>query len=177
MAILFNTQRLAARDWAPDDAAGAFAVYGDPKVSSWLVPAMSRIADEAAMKSVLDAWAEAQPNLAVPAGRWALVERESDRVVGGLSLRLLPPDDQDLEIGWQLAPEFWGRGLATEGGRALAEWSFRQGAEELFAVVGPGNHRGAATAKRIGMEWVGETDKYYGRTLQVYRLRPADLWH
>jgi hypothetical protein len=27
------------------------------------------------------------------------------------------------------------------------------------------------------MEWVGETDKYYARTLQVYRLRPADLWH
>jgi hypothetical protein len=25
------------------------------------------------------------------------------------------------------------------------------------------------------MEWVGETDKYFGLTLQVYRLRPADL--
>ena len=175
MATLFTTHRLAARDWAPDDAAGAYSVYGDPKVSSWLVPAMSRIADESAMKSVLDAWAQA--SLPAPAGRWALVERESDRVVGGLSLRLLPPYDQDLEIGWQLAPEFWGRGYATEAGRALAEWSFRQGAEELFAVVGPGNHRGAATAKRIGMDWVGETDKYYERTLQVYRLRPADLWH
>jgi [ribosomal protein S5]-alanine N-acetyltransferase len=175
MAILFTTQRLAGRDWAPDDAPGAFAVYGDAKVSSWLVPAMSRIVDESAMKCVLDAWVEAQPHLVAPAGRWALVERESDRVVGGLTLRLLPPYDQDIEIGWQLAPEFWGRGYATEAGRALAEWSFRQGAEELFAVVGPGNHRGAATAKRIGMEWVGETDKYYERTLQVYRLRPADL--
>jgi len=25
------------------------------------------------------------------------------------------------------------------------------------------------------MEWVGETGKYFGLTLQVYRLRPADL--
>jgi hypothetical protein len=25
------------------------------------------------------------------------------------------------------------------------------------------------------MEWVGETDKYYGLTLQVYRLREGDL--
>jgi len=25
------------------------------------------------------------------------------------------------------------------------------------------------------MEWVGETDKYFGLTLQVYRLWPADL--
>ena len=39
----------------------------------------------------------------------------------------------------------------------------------------PGNSRAAATARRNGMSWVGETDKYYGLTLQVYRLRPADL--
>jgi hypothetical protein len=25
------------------------------------------------------------------------------------------------------------------------------------------------------MDWVGETDKYFGLTLQVYRLRPGDL--
>jgi hypothetical protein len=25
------------------------------------------------------------------------------------------------------------------------------------------------------MEWVGETQKYYGLTLQVYRLRRGDL--
>jgi hypothetical protein len=25
------------------------------------------------------------------------------------------------------------------------------------------------------MEWVGETDKYYERTLQVYRIREGDV--
>ena len=25
------------------------------------------------------------------------------------------------------------------------------------------------------MQWVGETTKYYGLRLQVYRIRPADL--
>jgi hypothetical protein len=25
------------------------------------------------------------------------------------------------------------------------------------------------------MEWVGETNKYYGLRLQVFRLRPSDL--
>jgi hypothetical protein len=29
--------------------------------------------------------------------------------------------------------------------------------------------------RRLGMEWVGETDKYHSLRLQVYRLRPADL--
>jgi len=25
------------------------------------------------------------------------------------------------------------------------------------------------------MQWVGETEKYYGMRMQVFRLRPADL--
>ncbi len=175
MAVLLTTPRLAIRDWASDDAEPAFAVYGDGRVAPWLLPAMSRVPDVAAMRCVLEAWVEAQPHLIAPAGRWAVVDRETDEVVGGVSLRLLPPYDQDLEVGWQLAPRHWGKGLAAEAGRALVEWSFAQGVEELFAVVGSGNRRGAETARRVGMEWVGETDKYYDRLLQVYRIRPGDL--
>ena len=47
--------------------------------------------------------------------------------------------------------------------------------EEVFAVVRPTNKRAAFMARRIGMEWVGETDKYYDLPLHVYRLRSADL--
>jgi hypothetical protein len=51
----------------------------------------------------------------------------------------------------------------------------RQGAGEVFAVVRPANKRAEATVRRIGMDWVGETGKYYDLRLQVFRLRPADL--
>lgn len=37
------------------------------------------------------------------------------------------------------------------------------------------NERAAGTARRIGMQWVGETDKYYETRLNVYRLWPSDL--
>jgi RimJ/RimL family protein N-acetyltransferase len=39
----------------------------------------------------------------------------------------------------------------------------------------PQNRRACATARRLGMEWVGETDKYYGLSMQVYRIRAAEL--
>jgi hypothetical protein len=45
----------------------------------------------------------------------------------------------------------------------------------MFAVVRLGNARGVATARRVGMKWVGETDKYYDLALQIYRLTAADL--
>jgi len=41
--------------------------------------------------------------------------------------------------------------------------------------VRPANTRAMATVRRIGMEWVGETEKYHGLRLQEYRLRPGDL--
>ena len=87
----------------------------------------------------------------------------------------LPPEGDDLEIGWQLAPEVWGQGYAAEAGHALAHYAFSHGEDEVFAVVRPQNTRGVATAGRVGMEWVGETDKYYDLQLQVFRMRKGDI--
>jgi RimJ/RimL family protein N-acetyltransferase len=81
----------------------------------------------------------------------------------------------DLEIGWQITPSAWGHGYGAEAGHAVAHQAFANGVSEVFAVVRLGNTRGVATARRVGMEWVGETDKYYGLTLQIYRLTAADL--
>lgn len=70
---------------------------------------------------------------------------------------------------------YWGTATPPEAARLLAGWAFAQGADELFAIVRPGNSRGAAMAQRVGMERTGESDKYYDLHLQVYRLRPDDL--
>ena len=95
-------------------------------------------------------------------------------MIGGATLLPLPPDDE-YEIGWQLQRDAWGHGYATETGRALAGWAFEQGLEQVIAVVRPANVRAMATVRRIGMEWIGETEKYHNLRLQQYRLRPADL--
>jgi RimJ/RimL family protein N-acetyltransferase len=97
-------------------------------------------------------------------------------LIGGVALLPLPPGRTDLEIGWQVAPTLWGHGYGAEAGHAVAHQAFTNvGVSEVFAVVRPGNHRGVATARRVGMEWVGETDKYYNLTLEIYRLSKADL--
>ena len=109
-----------------------------------------------------------------PAGRWAVELRQDGQVIGGATLLPLQPDDE-FEVGWQLNPEAWGRGYATESGLALARWAFSQDIDQVIALVRPANTRAAATVRRIGMEWAGETEKYHDLRLQEYRLRPADL--
>ena len=175
MEIPLKTARLVIRDWTVDDAEAAFAVYGAEDVTHWLTPAMDRVGDLGAMRAVLNAWQETQPNLVPPRGRWAVERREDGKVIGGLGIRLLPPFEEDLELSWQLSPEVWGQGYASEAATALIKWAFTQDTDELFAVARPNNTRAIAVAKRLGMQWVGETDKYYNLRLQVYRVRPTDL--
>lgn len=169
------TRRLILRSWRRADAETALEVYGDAEVARWLSPAMDRPQDIRAMSQILARWADDEERLVPPAGRWAIERREDSRLIGGAILLPLPPDDRDIELGWQLHRAAWGHGYATEAGQALAQWAFDQGLDELLAVVRPANKRAAAAVRRIGMEWVGETDKYYDLRLQVFRLRPADL--
>lgn len=168
-----TTRRLVMRPWQDADAEPALAVYGVEEVTRWLSPAMSRVPDPTTMRSVIQGWLAQE--LEAPQRRWAVELKETGELVGGAALLPLPPDGIDSEIGWQLAPTWWGRGFGAEAGHAVAHYAFERGVDELFAVVRPRNQRGAATAKSIGMEWVGETEKYYQLRLQVYRLRPGEL--
>ena len=175
MGTLVATDRLVVRDWSDDDAQAALAIYGSPDVAHWLTPAMDRVADSTQMRSVLRSWRREQEDLLTPQGSWAVERVEDGAVVGGLMIRTLPPTGNDLELSWQLAPAAWGKGYAAEAARAVAGWAFTQEIDELFAVSRPTNSRAIATATRIGMQWVGETTKYYDLRLQVYRIRPGDL--
>jgi RimJ/RimL family protein N-acetyltransferase len=168
------TERLVLRPWTLDDAEAARGAYGASEVARWLVPAMDRVLDAAAMRLVLQQWVAEDARLQPPAGRWAIELREDGRLIGGATLLPLPPDDE-YEIGWQLDPQAWGHGYATETGLALARWAFEQGIEQVIALVRPANSRAMAMVRRLGMEWVGETEKYHDLRLQQFRLRPADL--
>ncbi len=174
MAEQLVTERLILRQWTGDDAGAALSSYGDSDVARWLAPAMDKVGDEAAMRVVLQQWMAEDERMLTPGGRWAIQLREDGRVIGGATLLPLPPDDE-YEIGWQLNQDAWGHGYATETGTALARRAFEQGLEQVIAVVRPANTRAIAVVRRIGMEWIGETEKYHHLRLQVYRLRPADL--
>jgi len=168
-----RSPRLRLRPWSSADAPAALAIYGSEDVTRWLSPAMQKVDDLPTMEAVIADWL-VEP-LPAPAGRWAMELAETGELVGSTVLLPLPPGGEDLQIGWQLAPKHWGQGLAAEAGHAVAHFAFESGVEELFAVARPRNERGAGTARSIGMEWVGESEKYFDLRLHVYRLRKGEL--
>ncbi|GAA3541636.1 GNAT family N-acetyltransferase [Kribbella ginsengisoli] len=167
-----ETERLLLRPWRDTDADDALGIYGDEEVTRWLTPAMAWVPDVQTMRDVLRRW---QTEDVVPASHWAVERRDTGQIVGGAALVHLAPW-KDLEIAWHLGRRSWGHGYATEAGNALTRWAMhRGGVDEVFALIGPDNTRAAATAQRIGMEWLGETDDYHHRRLELYRVRHQDL--
>ena len=173
MTRTLTADRLTLRAWRVDDAAAALETYGDADVAARLIPTMDQVRDLAAMRVLIQQWIAEDARLAAPAGRWA-VEHDG-HVIGGAFLLPLPPGDEDLEIGWHLTPPAVDDGHADAAMFALASWAFSHEADEVFAVVRPENTQTTATVRQNGMHWVGETTKYFGLELQVFRLRKADL--
>jgi RimJ/RimL family protein N-acetyltransferase len=70
-------------------------------------------------------------------GRWAAIGNSTGRFLGWFSLAM--PDHDDLDeanLGYRLQREVWGRGLATEGARALVDTAFTAlGLRRVFATT------------------------------------------
>jgi RimJ/RimL family protein N-acetyltransferase len=166
------TDRLIARPWTTSepDLAAAFDIYSRREVARWLDAPI----EPEEIRHRVERWM--LPTGDPTYGVWAIEERGNPgQPIGTVLLRPLPPALEDVEIAWHLHPDHWGKGYATEIGRAAAERAFQTGIDEVFAIVRPGNHRSTAVARRLGMEYVGTTDKYLGLRLELYRLRPGDL--
>jgi RimJ/RimL family protein N-acetyltransferase len=88
-------------------------------------------------------------------GLWAATVTATDRTIGfaGVAHPLWFPDlAHEVEIGWRLHPEAWGRGYATEAGRAALDAARdRLALTRIIAVIDPGNTPSLAVAARLGM--------------------------
>ena len=88
-------------------------------------------------------------------GLWAL-ELPGEVAFGGF-LGILPvpadmPFAPTIEIGWRLARQLWGRGLASEGARAVIDHAFGElELRELVAYTAVGNQRSRRLMERLGM--------------------------
>ncbi len=83
-------------------------------------------------------------------GRFACVWKESGAVIGFSGVKYVP-EIGETELGYRFLPEFWGRGLATEAGRASIEFARAElGLQRLVALVHPDNHASANVLQKLG---------------------------
>jgi RimJ/RimL family protein N-acetyltransferase len=104
------------------------------------------------------------------------LERTDDGVyVGdcGPSIQVLEGVDE-VEIGWHVRRDLWGRGYATEAALALRDWAFDDlGLVRLTAFVEPLNVASCRVAEKIGMR-VERDAVVFGALHHIYAMAPGD---
>lgn len=187
---LLRTPRLQLRRWRAEDLVAFSAIYSRDEVMRWLGPHPRRaLATVAEAEARLQHWHRREAALVPPLGLWALVPRDGtgdqiadrpssragDEPVGTILLMPLLEDGRattEVEIGWHLHPDHQGRGLATEGARAVLERAAEAGTGDVLALTDLDNAESQAVATRLGMSDEGTTSRWFGLTTRQYRWRP-----
>jgi RimJ/RimL family protein N-acetyltransferase len=146
-------------------------LYADPRVTRFLKP-LDEDGHLARLRETERLWASRGY------GRAAILERPSGRFLGRGGLHYWAQFDE-VEVGWALRADSWGRGYATEAGSAWVQWAFAHlDVPYVTAYIAHDNMSSRAVADRLGMSVLRE-DVFHGRLVsssrRTGRRRPARL--
>jgi len=174
VSIAIRTEHLLLRPWRRDDLAPLSAILADPLVARYLI-GHPFSADEAraAFERRFEHWERNG------FGFWAVETLDQPRLLGWAGLQCASAFlgyETDVEVGWTLAREVWGRGYATEAGTASLAFGFQQLAlPRIVAMRDPANQRSDAVMQRLGMREAGSTTTSHGDPVSV-RILWREEW-
>ena len=141
-----STERLVMRGWRGDDFEPFAAMMAEPAVAEALGHTEPPTPPQAwrDMAFLAGHW---QLN---GFGHWVLEDLATGEFVGRTGL-LRPPDWPDLEVGWSVAREHWGKGYAPEAARAAWRWAHDVlGARHNISLILPTNANSIRVAEKLG---------------------------
>jgi len=165
------TARLRLRRWRSQDEAPMAAINRDSEVTRYLNRPVDARAVDTFLAHMLEHWD------AHGFGPYAVESREAGgqrRFIGFVGLSyptFLPELAERPELGWRLARDTWGRGLATEAALAARDHAFtRLRFRDLISIIHSHNQRSRRLAEKLGMSV----------ERQVFNPvidRQVDVWH
>jgi RimJ/RimL family protein N-acetyltransferase len=150
-----ETSRLLLRPWDESDLDEYAQMLADPDVMRYLTHEYGPLSREEAVQAhgrILRHWQVRG------FGAWAAMEKSSGRWVGKIGLNLLGnwPGPHKVEVEWQLNVPFWGRGYATEGGRAAVHFGFdRLGLDRIISITVPQHVASQQIMRKCGLTYQG----------------------
>lgn len=145
--VITKSARLKLRSWTPEDAPALVALLSDAEVSRFINAGKPATLEDATR------FIERYMRIQSERGwcRWALELAEQPGALAGfcgVGCTFAP----EIELGWTLRRDLWGRGLATEAARAALDYCFSAvGFTRIISAIDSENARSAAVAARLGM--------------------------
>lgn len=176
-----RTERLVLRAWCDADLGPFAELNADRRVAEHLPAPLTRAESDAMAGRIRDHFARHGYGL------WAVEAPGVAPFLGftGLSIPTFEaPFMPAVEVGWRLAPAFWGRGYATEAAHAALAYGFDTlRLAEIVSFTVPGNLRSRRVMERLHLRHDPDGDfdhprlpaEHPLRRHVLYRLR-RDAW-
>ena len=149
------------RAMTAEDASDVFALNSNPAVMRYTHEPLMKSVEEA--KLALESYPDFET---VGFGRWGCFLKETGQMIGFCGLKYLA-DYEEVDVGYRLLPEFWGRGLATEASRACVQFGFeRIGLERIKGLVVPEHRASIRVLEKSGLTFENE---FWEQDLRVLR--------
>jgi RimJ/RimL family protein N-acetyltransferase len=166
--VRLETERLVLRQFREDDLEAYRRMVNNPEAMLAMGDTEPRTREQC--------WR----TLAVYLGHWAMrgygpfaVEEKASGAFVGRIGPWLPEGWPGLELIWAVDRAHWGRGFATEAGRAARDWVLaRLDGQELISLVEAENLASKRVAEKLGAVHARDID-FEGLRFRVYRHAPA----
>jgi 3-dehydroquinate dehydratase/shikimate dehydrogenase len=173
---LITTERLILRPWKDEDFLSFAEMNADPRVREFFTSVLTREESDTEARR-FHAICERDGF-----GLFAAELVATGEFAGFIGLQtmdfVLPQRRQPaVELGWRLAHRYWGKGLATEGARAVVRYAFETlQLRELVAITVPANLRSRRVMEKIGMKHLVGHDFDHPRVPEGHPLRAHVLY-
>ena len=144
-----ETSRLRLREFVEGDWPAVLAYQSEPRYLRFYVWTERTEEDVRAFVARFVAWQAAEPRLRF---QLAVTLRDGGRLIGNCGIRLAKPGARTGDLGYEISPEFWGCGYATEAARAMVGFGFEE--LRLHRVWGecvPENSASRRVMEKLGM--------------------------
>ncbi|MEQ1864636.1 MAG: GNAT family N-acetyltransferase, partial [Micropepsaceae bacterium] len=171
---MIESARLILRRWRDEDLEPFAAINADPAAMRFMPGVMTR-EETRALVARID-----EHHKAHGFGIWALEAPGVAAFVGFLGLQNVgfeAPFTPAVEIGWRLAPAFWGKGYATEGAKAALRFGFEDlNLDQIVSFTVAANKPSWSVMERIGMVRDADGDFDHPRLPVGHALRRHVLY-
>ena len=163
------TERLILREFVEEDWRAILAYQSTPRYLRFY-PWQERAPDDVqAFLGGFLAWQREQPRARY---QLAIVRRADGRLIGNCGIRQEHAGDFQAELGYELDPAYWGQGYATEVGRAMLAFGFKElHLHRVWAGCLAENAASAHVLEKLGMRREGHL-----RENQWMKGRWWDTW-
>ncbi|UOR16181.1 GNAT family N-acetyltransferase [Qipengyuania aquimaris] len=172
-----ETDRLVLRDWRDEDWPRFWEGTNTPAVMQWL----GGVCDDAKRQGAQDRLLGYQRDHGHTF--WVVERKEDGAILGFCGLKRCNQQGGpvgEMEVGWRLREDAWGKGYAKEAAIASLDLAFDHfGAEQVIALTVQPNEPSWGLMKRLGMEHRPDLDfansDFGDDTIIVYSIA-RDAW-